>query len=185
MASTRVPRYELEDTSLTSTKELRGWFSYGMAAEIFAVCGIGSFLPVTLEQLARERGVLWSDKTTSCVTSVKDPEKVRALRHSLVKRDDSQCIVQPFGKEITTASFAMYTFSLAVLVQAAVLVSLSSFADHVAPALKSMDISRQNQIRILEMSTVMTRPVLITIRKQPASTTEQRYGSPQKYPQQV
>ena len=42
MDSARVPRYELEDTSLTSTRELRGWFSYGMAAEVFAVCGIGT-----------------------------------------------------------------------------------------------------------------------------------------------
>lgn len=37
----RAPRYELEDTTPTSARELRGWYSYGMAAEIFAVCGIG------------------------------------------------------------------------------------------------------------------------------------------------
>lgn len=34
------------------------------------------------------------------------------------------------GAEVTTASFAMYTFSIAVLVQALVLVTFSSVADH-------------------------------------------------------
>lgn len=35
------PRYAGEDTRLTSTKELWGWYSYGFAAEVFVVCGIG------------------------------------------------------------------------------------------------------------------------------------------------
>ena len=36
-----TPRYEGEDTRPTSEKELRGWFSYGIAAEVYAVCGVG------------------------------------------------------------------------------------------------------------------------------------------------
>lgn len=39
-------------------------------------------------------------------------------------------MIRPFGIDITTASFAMYTFSIAVFVQALSLVSFSSFADH-------------------------------------------------------
>lgn len=35
------PRYADEDTRLTSKKELWGWYSYGFAAEVFVVCGIG------------------------------------------------------------------------------------------------------------------------------------------------
>lgn len=35
------PRYSGEDTRLTSKKELSGWYSYGFAAEVFVVCGIG------------------------------------------------------------------------------------------------------------------------------------------------
>jgi len=69
---------------------------------------------VTLEQLARERGVLRSDGVTPCV-SVKDK---------------SQCVVRPFGRNVSTASFAMYTFSVAVLIQALVLISFSSVADY-------------------------------------------------------
>ena len=35
------PEYFGEDTRLTSRKELSGWYSYGWAAEVFVVCGIG------------------------------------------------------------------------------------------------------------------------------------------------
>lgn len=37
----RRPRYAGEDTRLTSEKELRGWYSYGLGAEVFAVVGVG------------------------------------------------------------------------------------------------------------------------------------------------
>jgi len=97
----------------------------------------GSFLPVTLEQLAREHGVLRSDGVTSCIApkAPSNEDGARALALRLLRRaaegdEDSQCVVHPFGKEVSTASFAMYTFSVAVLVQALVLVSFSSVADH-------------------------------------------------------
>lgn len=44
--------------------------------------------------------------------------------------ESSQCIVQVLGMEINTASFAMYTFSLSVLLQAVLVVSISCAADH-------------------------------------------------------
>lgn len=34
-------RYQGEDTSKTSLRELRGWYSYAIAAEVFAVVGAG------------------------------------------------------------------------------------------------------------------------------------------------
>jgi UMF1 family MFS transporter len=89
---------------------------------------------VTLEQLARERGVLWSDRTTSCVaTAAAETSKgavTRFLSRAAEQSDNNQCIVNVLGAEITTSSFAMYTFSLAVFVQALALVSFSSVADH-------------------------------------------------------
>lgn len=39
-------------------------------------------------------------------------------------------MVHPLGRETSTASFAMYTFSIAVFVQALTLVSFSPFADY-------------------------------------------------------
>jgi Vacuole effluxer Atg22 like len=37
-------QYEGEDSRLTSRKELAGWYSYGWAAEVFAICAMGSYL---------------------------------------------------------------------------------------------------------------------------------------------
>ncbi|KAK7745349.1 Autophagy protein 22 [Cytospora paraplurivora] len=44
--------------------------------------------------------------------------------------DGQQCVVRFLGLEINTASFAMYTFAISVLLQALIVVSISSFADH-------------------------------------------------------
>ncbi|KAF2654032.1 autophagy-related protein 22-1 [Lophiostoma macrostomum CBS 122681] len=126
----RLPvRYQGEDTSATAPRELNGWYSYAIAAEVFAVVGVGSFLPVTLEQLARERGVFFSDRARPCTESgsAGDPAKFRIRDDG---GQDDQCIVHFLGSDITTASFAMYTFSAAVLAQAITLVCFSSFADH-------------------------------------------------------
>ena len=35
-------QYYGEDTRLTSKKELSGWYSYGFAAEVYVVCGVGT-----------------------------------------------------------------------------------------------------------------------------------------------
>ena len=39
-------------------------------------------------------------------------------------------MIRLLGKDLSTSSFSLYTFSAAVLVQAIVLVLFSSFADH-------------------------------------------------------
>lgn len=44
--------------------------------------------------------------------------------------DAAQCIIYILGAEINTASFAMYTFSISVLIQALLIVSMSGAADH-------------------------------------------------------
>ncbi|KAK1755074.1 vacuole effluxer Atg22 like-domain-containing protein [Echria macrotheca] len=112
-------RYPGEDTRPTSSKELAGWYAYAFAAEVYVVCAIGSFIPILLESLARENGVLLSDRKSPCGSSSdKDSD------------DDGQCVVYVFGMEINTASFAMYTFSISVLLQALLVVSISCAADH-------------------------------------------------------
>jgi MFS transporter, UMF1 family len=82
---------------------------------------------VTLEQLASERGVLYSDLTTPCRDA--DPG-------SLVRRfvNGDRCVFQLFGTWwIDTASFALYVFSVSVLLQALVVISMSGAADHGIP----------------------------------------------------
>ncbi|KAI0600286.1 autophagy-related protein 22-like protein [Biscogniauxia sp. FL1348] len=114
-------RYRDEDTRPTSRKELAGWYMYSFAAETYVICAISSFIPILLESLARENGVLLSDRTTPC----SDSSKKHAGSHK-----DGQCIVSVLGIEINTASFAMYTFSISVLIQALLVVSISCAADH-------------------------------------------------------
>ncbi|TEY35196.1 hypothetical protein BOTCAL_0598g00020 [Botryotinia calthae] len=119
-------QYAGEDTRLTSRKELSGWYAYGFAAEVFVICGIGSFIPITLEQLARENGVLLSDPTQPCGSS--STHLPPGLNPGNLK--DSQCVIYLGGLQINTASFAMYSFSLSVLFQAILVVSISCAADH-------------------------------------------------------
>ncbi|KAF2022984.1 autophagy-related protein-like protein 22 [Setomelanomma holmii] len=124
----RELRYEGEDISPTTTRELNGWYAYPIAAEVFAVVAVGAFLPVILEQLARENGVFFSDRTKPCV-DIPGAGRLR-LRNEAEKKESEQCMINFLGTTISTSSFAMYTFSSAVLVQALTLVCFSSFADH-------------------------------------------------------
>lgn len=130
-------QYEGEDTRPTSKKELRGFYIYGWASEVFVVCGMGSFIPITLEQLARERGVLASDPTKPCTAGleVSPPGFNPTIGDMMLARkppgaDANQCIITIFGAEINTASFAMYTFSISVLIQSLLIISMSGAADH-------------------------------------------------------
>lgn len=146
----RAPRYSGEDTTPTTQREVRGWYAYGIAAEVFAVCGVGmslcfvfyisfasanywvclgSFLPLTLEQLARERGMLQLSHLP-CV-GPDSPQSGNETAPTLRRAEgEEQCLVGVLGLQINTASFAMYTFSLAVLVQALTLISFSALADY-------------------------------------------------------
>ncbi|KAH7628836.1 vacuole effluxer Atg22 like-domain-containing protein [Sordaria sp. MPI-SDFR-AT-0083] len=113
-------RYPGDDTRPTSQKELAGWYAYAFAAEVYVICGIGSFIPILLESLARENGVLLSDRSKPCGSS--------SDKHATAA--EGQCVVYVLGMEINTASFAMYTFSVSVLLQALLVVSISCAADH-------------------------------------------------------
>ncbi|KAL4901953.1 autophagy-related protein 22-1 [Aspergillus multicolor] len=124
------PQYPGDDARPTSKRELLGWYSYGWAAEVFTVCAMGSFLPITLEQMARERGVLFSDKTTPCTATWKTPDTIHANWQNNKAAASGQCIVYILGAEVNTASFAMYTFSVSVFIQAILIISMSGAADH-------------------------------------------------------
>lgn len=89
---------------------------------------------MTLEQLARERGVLLSDKSTPCM---KDPNMARpgnwtstTDNNSISAPGKGQCVITFLGADLNTASFAMYTFSLSVLMQSLIIISMSGAADH-------------------------------------------------------
>ncbi|KAK0305661.1 Autophagy protein 22 [Friedmanniomyces endolithicus] len=125
--TTREPAYPGEDTRPTSRKELLGFYTYSFAAEVFVVCGLGAFIPITLEDLARgsATAVLASDHSRPCKVQGLDTRGAGANKHAL-----QQCVVRILGNEVNTASFAMYTFSISVLLQALVVVTMSGAADH-------------------------------------------------------
>ncbi|KAL9095527.1 MAG: hypothetical protein Q9165_002398 [Trypethelium subeluteriae] len=128
----RRPQWDQEDVRFTSAKEVSGFYAYGWAAEVFVICGMASFIPITLEQLARERAVLQNDRSKPCETRPVIPTNPEApsVFARAPHKDKEQCVVNLFGVDINTASFAMYTFSISVLLQALVIISMSGAADH-------------------------------------------------------
>jgi len=91
----------------------------------------GSFLPITLEQMARDRGVLLSDKTTPCSPTWNPSKQIsHPTEYEVQGSGVGQCVIYLLGSEINTASFALYTFSLSVFVQAILIISMSGAADH-------------------------------------------------------
>ena len=85
-----------------------------------------------MEQLARERGVLLTDKTRPCETKAPIPTAPESsfLLARAPHKDKEQCVVNFFGVDMNTASFAMYTFSISVFLQALLIISMSGAADH-------------------------------------------------------
>ena len=122
------PAYPGKDTRRTSRKELLGFYTYSFAAEVFVVCGLGAFIPITLEDLARgsATAVLANDHSQPCKLKNIEAHSVDHAPH----HGGTQCVIKLFGGEINTASFAMYTFSVSVLLQALVVVTMSGAADH-------------------------------------------------------
>lgn len=136
VSDTRQPAFLGEDTRPTSRKELAGFYAYSFAAEVFVVCGLGAFIPITLEELARasSTAVLADDHSQPCrspSTPLGPGGSSMFVRGLNANKDHGhQCVFQMLGHEVNTASFAMYTFSISVLIQALVVVTMSGAADH-------------------------------------------------------
>ena len=79
--------------------------------------------------------MLRKDGVTPCVQPSAAAEAGNGLLRLLARatetdNKDDQCIVRPFGRETSTSSFALYTFSMAVLLQALTLITFSPVADY-------------------------------------------------------
>ncbi|KAI7551886.1 hypothetical protein KC316_g14133, partial [Hortaea werneckii] len=134
--SSSAAAYPGEDTRPTSRKELLGFYTYSFAAEVFVVCGLGAFIPITLEDLARASptAVRADDHSKACNSHAHGID-LYDLRDGITqlgtsKASSKQCVFNLLGAEVNTASFAMYTFSISVLLQALVVVTMSGAADH-------------------------------------------------------
>ncbi|WVR08980.1 hypothetical protein IAU60_006040 [Kwoniella sp. DSM 27419] len=96
---------------------VRAWYSYAFAAEVYSACGLAIFLPITLEQLAREVGYYAPDLVEKCAIS------------STPGAAERICKAHILGAWVDTASFSMYTKSIAVAIQAACIISVGPLAD--------------------------------------------------------
>ena len=100
---------------------------------MFATICAAIFFPVNLEQLARENGVLASDRTTPCTASlgnITDPSQ-QMFSMALPTEDPNRCVVHFLGITwMDSSSFALYTFSISTFLQAVLVVSMSGAADY-------------------------------------------------------
>jgi MFS transporter, UMF1 family len=121
--------YPGEDTSLTSPRELRGWYMYAWSSEVFATICAAIFFPVNLEQLARENGVLNYDRTTPCTGGGLN---LTALSTAMLGDEDrTRCVIHFLGITwMDSSSFALYTFSISTFLQTILVVSMSGAADY-------------------------------------------------------
>ncbi|WWD06855.1 hypothetical protein V865_004952 [Kwoniella europaea PYCC6329] len=107
---------------MTSSKlpppHVRAWYFYSFAAEVFSACALAIFLPITLEQLAKEIGSYAPDYTEPCnIASEADDGAGRI------------CKAHILGAWVDPASFSMYVKSVAVAVQAVCIISIGPLAD--------------------------------------------------------
>ncbi|KAF9114478.1 Autophagy protein 22 [Mortierella sp. AM989] len=106
----------------TTKKEIWAWYSYAFASEAYVVVALTSFIPITLETIASEQGHLYGTNEP-CISRPNTTETATA-------DERPRCMIS-FGRlEMDTASFVMYLTSLAVLLQALTVVSISAMADH-------------------------------------------------------
>ncbi|WVQ93114.1 hypothetical protein IAU59_000178 [Kwoniella sp. CBS 9459] len=98
---------------------VRAWYSYAFAAEVYSACGLAIFLPITLEQMAREVGYYAPDLIERCaINADPSPDGIERV-----------CKAHILGLWVDTASFSMYTKSIAVAIQAICIISVGPLAD--------------------------------------------------------
>ncbi|POW09112.1 hypothetical protein PSTT_07016 [Puccinia striiformis] len=104
---------------------LWGFYVYSFASEVFAIVAASLFLPITLEQLARDNGYTLPNHDSACSGSLKSiPAEALATDFS------NACEVKLLGSWVETASFPLYVFSISVAIQAFVVGSLGDAADN-------------------------------------------------------
>ncbi|KAG6372505.1 autophagy-related protein 22-like protein [Boletus reticuloceps] len=105
--------------SSSHSRRLFGWLSYAFASEVFVVVSLTLFLPICLEQFARDNGFLDPDHTKPCMSA---PGGDTAST-------ETRCSVKIGWLWIDSASFSLYVYSISVALQALTVISMGSIAD--------------------------------------------------------
>lgn len=119
-------RKELQLDVKSYRKKLLGWLSYAFASEVFAVCSLTLFLPICLEQFARDNGYLLPDRTERCVQA-QNADLAPDVTPATV--DEARCVVHIGWLWVDSASFSLYVYSISVLLQALTVISMGGIAD--------------------------------------------------------
>lgn len=92
---------------------IKGWYFYCFSSEPFIVSAVSTYIPLLLEQFARINGVTVEDHLKPCMNL------------------SDHCVVPLFNHKIfiDTSSFPLYTFSLSVLIQTVVVITVSGIVD--------------------------------------------------------
>lgn len=92
---------------------IKGWYFYSIASEPFAVSAVATYIPLLLEQFARINGVSVYDHSVKCSSN------------------HDKCVLGLFNNSvyIDTSSFALYTFSISVLFQTLLVITVSGLVD--------------------------------------------------------
>ncbi|KIJ91754.1 hypothetical protein K443DRAFT_471088 [Laccaria amethystina LaAM-08-1] len=114
-------------------KKLHGWLSYAFASEVFVIVSLTLFLPICLEQFARDNGYLLPLRTERC-SAVQAATTTRMTMTMDARTPSSdatgRCVVWIAGVWIDTASFSLYVYSISVALQAITVISMGGIADH-------------------------------------------------------
>ncbi|EPQ53083.1 MFS general substrate transporter [Gloeophyllum trabeum ATCC 11539] len=102
-------------------KHLRGWLTYAFASEVFVIVSLTLFLPICLEQFARDNGYILPDKLTRCSSKASNATDTDSRE---------RCAVKLGWAWIDTASFSLYVYSISVFLQAITVISIGSIANH-------------------------------------------------------
>lgn len=134
MSRSRVDSLTSYYSGPTSKTEIFGWCLYSWATEPFIVSAVSTYVPLLLEQFARDNGVLPGDHSKSCSVPPIDPLPPAPGNSTLVDRSfqasaSSPCVVNVFGHFLDPSSFTLYVFSLSVLLQTLTVISVTGFAD--------------------------------------------------------
>ncbi|VEU22895.1 DEKNAAC103991 [Brettanomyces naardenensis] len=117
----------------TTKLEILGWCLYAWASEPFIVSAVGTYVPIILEQIARDNGVQNGDKISPCKGSRNDPVPYPPQQPPPPgpSTADNSCVLPVFNGKfyIDTSSYALYTFSFSVLIQTICVISMSGAAD--------------------------------------------------------
>ncbi|TFK98024.1 autophagy-related protein 22-like protein [Pterulicium gracile] len=99
--------------------KLFGWLAYAFASEVFVIVSLTLFLPICLEQFARDNGFVAPKRTEPCSTLEVTSDEGSA-----------RCQVKIGWIWVDSASFSLYTYSASVALQALTVISMGNVADH-------------------------------------------------------